>query len=329
MPIAPSSTDEVYLTCGCGTSANEIAFKLAFENFAKLFPSKADPIILSFNGSFHGRLFGSLTTTRSKAIHKVAVPSFGWPGARFPDIKHPYYLNEVYNREQEDLALADLEKQLESLSVAGVVIEPILAEGGDKLASANFYIGVQNLCKKHGALFIVDEVQTGGGATGRFWAHEHWGPRFDADIVTFAKKMQVSGLFYKSNLQSRNPELLFNPFNTDVLRLLNFQIIHRIMKIDRLMRTSEQAGHALRAGLQQLSGRLPISNVRGLGSFLAYDLPSPALANTLMHKMLKYGVNVGLCGNQSVRVRPSLVFQQKHAEVYLERLEIALQGLYN
>ena len=329
MPIAPKSTDEVYLTCGCGTSANEIAFKLAFEHFAKLFPGKKNPIILSFNGAFHGRLFGSLTTTRSKAIHKVAVPSFGWPAARFPEIRHPFYLNEAYNREQENLALADLEKQLRELSVAGVIIEPVLAEGGDKLASGNLYIGVQNLCKRYGALFIVDEVQTGGGATGRFWAHEHWGPRFDADVVTFAKKMQVSGLFYKSHLQSRNPELLFNPYNADVLRLLNFQIIHRIMKVDRLMRTSEQAGHALTAGLNSLSYRYPIRNVRGLGSFLAYDLPTPALASALVHRMLRYGVNVGLCGSQSVRVRPSLVFKQKHAELYLERLEIALKGLNN
>jgi 4-aminobutyrate aminotransferase/(S)-3-amino-2-methylpropionate transaminase len=271
----------------------------------------------------------SLSTTRSKPIHKVGIPSFAWPAATFPDIKHPYYLNETYNAEQENLALQSLEKQLQNLSVAAVILEPVLAEGGDKLASPNFYIGVQNLCKKYGAIFIVDEVQTGGGATGRFWAHEHWGPRFDADIVTFAKKLQVSGFFYKSHLQLSNSEDTSNPFNTDILRLLNFQSIHRIMKIDRLMRNSEQAGHALRAGLQDLSDKQLISNVRGLGSFLAYDLPTPALANTLVSEMLKYGVNIGTCGSQSIRVRPSLVFQQKHAEVYLERLEIALKGLYN
>ena len=313
------------MTCGCGSSANEVAFKLAFEHFAKQFPDKQSPVILSFNGASHGRLLASLSATRSKALLKVAVPAFAWPAARFPEIRHPFYLNEAYNKEQEDLALANLETQLKSLSVAGVILEPILAQGGDMLASGNLYIGIQNLCKKYGALFIVDEVQTGGGATGRFWAHEYWGPRFDADIVTFGKKMQVSGLYYKSHLQSQNPELLFNPFNTDVLRLVNLQIINRIVKIDRLIRTCELAGLALTAGLNSLSYRFPIRNIRGLGSFLAYDLASPSQASRLVHKMLKYGVHIGLSGRQTVRIRPSLVFKQKHAGVYLERLEAALK----
>lgn len=73
--------------------------------------------------------------------------------------------------------------------IAGVIVEPVLAEGGDQLASPNFYLSVQRLTKEYGAAFIVDEVQTGGGSTGKFWAYEHWGEQADPDIVTFAKKI--------------------------------------------------------------------------------------------------------------------------------------------
>ena len=327
MPYAPKGTDEVYLTCGCGSSANELAFKLAFNNFQKLFPNKPNPQILSFSGAFHGRLFGSISSTRSKPIHKVGFPAYNWPGVAFPEIKHPYFSNEAHNIEEENKSLAQVETVLRTSAIAGVIIEPILAEGGDKIASGNFYLGVQALCKKYGALFIVDEVQTGGGSTGRFWGHEHWGPRFDADIVTFAKKLQVSGLFYKSHLSTKNPEDLFNPFNTDLLRLVNFKIISRIMKIDRLIKNNEIAGHAIRHGLNELSEKYPISNIRGQGSFLAYDLPTPSQANDLVNRLLQFGVVAGMCGTQSIRVRPSLVFEQRHSQVYLEVLASALNSL--
>lgn len=327
MPIAPKGTDEVYLTCGCGTSANELAIKMAFSHFKNRFPGKSDPQILSFTGAFHGRLMGSISVTRTKSLHKIGFPSFSWQGVQFPEISYPYFHHESQNAIEESKTLAQVENIMKNSSIAGIIIEPISAEGGDKLASPNFYIGLQDLCKKYGALFIVDEVQTGGGPTGRFWGHEHWGPRFDADIVTFSKKLQVSGLFYKSQLSMKDPEDMFNTFNTDILRLMNFKIIHRIMKIDRLMKRNELAGHALVSGLYKLSEKYPISNVRGQGSFLAYDLPSPSQANAVVNKLLNYGVIAGLCGNQSVRVRPSLVFTQKHSEIYLERLEAALGSL--
>ena len=83
--------------------------------------------------------------------------------------------------------------------VAAVIIEPVLSEGGDKHASPAYFRQLRLLAKKHGAYFIVDEVQTGVGATGKFWAHEHWGLQEgeEPDFMTFSKKMQASGVFHK------------------------------------------------------------------------------------------------------------------------------------
>jgi 4-aminobutyrate aminotransferase/(S)-3-amino-2-methylpropionate transaminase len=87
--------------------------------------------------------------------------------------------------------------------VAAVIIEPVLAEGGDKHASDAYFRQLRLIAKKHGAFFIVDEVQTGVGATGKFWAHEHWGLKEgeEPDFVTFSKKMQASGIYHKKDLR--------------------------------------------------------------------------------------------------------------------------------
>jgi 4-aminobutyrate aminotransferase/(S)-3-amino-2-methylpropionate transaminase len=100
-----------------------------------------------------------------------------------------------------------------SKPVAAVIIEPILSEGGDKHASPSFFRSLRLIAKEHGAFFIVDEVQTGVGATGTFWAHEKWGLKEgeEPDFVTFSKKMQAAGVFH--NLETR-PNAPYRNYNT-------------------------------------------------------------------------------------------------------------------
>ena len=85
--------------------------------------------------------------------------------------------------------------------MAAVLVEPIQAEGGDHHASPQFFHSLQQLCKQHHLTFIVDEVQTGAGPTGKWWAHEHWNLPESPDIVTFSKKMMLGGFYYKSDLR--------------------------------------------------------------------------------------------------------------------------------
>lgn len=91
--------------------------------------------------------------------------------------------------------------------VAAVIIEPIASEGGDKHASPEFFRSLRRITKEHGVSLIVDEVQTGVGATGTFWAHEKWGLGADdaPDFVTFSKKMQAAGFFHKLETRPSQP----------------------------------------------------------------------------------------------------------------------------
>jgi len=99
--------------------------------------------------------------------------------------------------------------------IAGMIVEPIQAEGGDNYGSPQFFRKLRSLAKKFNVSFIVDEVQTGVGSTGKFWAHEHWALEEPPDIVTFAKKAQIAGFFTKKDLRLREGFRIFNTWMGD------------------------------------------------------------------------------------------------------------------
>ena len=167
----------------CGSCANENAFKAAFIAAATRRRGGAPPSdiemsscmsnqapgappykVLSFLGAFHGRLLGCLSTTHSKAIHKLDIPAFDWPIAPFPRLRYPLDANAAANAAEEARCLAAVGAILKADTrgeVVAAIVEPIQAEGGDFTASPAFFRGLQALLKDHGAYFIVDEVQTG------------------------------------------------------------------------------------------------------------------------------------------------------------------------
>lgn len=188
--IAPSGLTQV-ATLMCGSCANEVAWKSAFmyyryqhrlvnniPNFTAselsscmsnaLPGSGNDMCILSFNSSFHGRLFGSLSCSRSKDIHKIDIPAFDWPAADFPMLRYPLSENIEYNQNEEQRCIDHVEYIINNNNkkVVCIVVEPILAEGGDLHASNQFFQSLRELCTRYEILFMVDEVQTGGGACG-------------------------------------------------------------------------------------------------------------------------------------------------------------------
>lgn len=152
MAVAPKGMTNVF-TVMCGSCANENAFKTAFmykaskrrgdrdfnmEELNSCMKNEApgspdDMSILSFKQAFHGRLFGSLAATASKAIHKVDIPAFDWPKAPFPQLKYPLKDHVEYNQKVEQLALDEVERLITEAEkpVAGLIIEPIQSEGGD------------------------------------------------------------------------------------------------------------------------------------------------------------------------------------------------------
>ncbi|KAJ1655848.1 4-aminobutyrate transaminase [Dispira simplex] len=352
MKVAPTGLDQVFTTM-CGSCANELAYKAAFmyhqgktrgKNFTlanskeesscmlNLPPGSPDLSILSFKKGFHGRMFGSLSTTRSKAIHKLDIPAFPWPMAPFPQLKYPLDEHAEANATEEQRCLIEVENILEScpVPVVAVVIEPIQSEGGDNYASPAFFRALRELTRRLDVLLIVDEVQTGVGATGTFWAHEKWGldPDNGPDVVTFSKKFQAAGFYHTSKLRPTQPYRNFNTWLGDPVRALHAKAIVDTIQRDDLLALVNDVGQYVQDQLHQLAKRYPgiLLNLRGQGTFIAFDMVSPAAREKFTTAMRQLGVNMGVCGEISVRLRPMLVFQRQHANVLLEQMESVLQN---
>lgn len=233
LKVAPTGMDNIF-TAQSGSEANELAFKASMmlyrrrergegvdwtaEETASCIdnakPGSPDLAVLSFANSFHGRGFGSLSTTRSKAVHKLDIPSFDWPQAPFPQLKYPLEKNVEANQAEEKRCLEEVERLIKTwrFPVTALIVEPIQSEGGDNHASPAFFQGLRDLTKKHNVVMIVDEVQTGFGATGKFWGHAHWNLSSPPDIVTFSKKAQTAGYFFGDRMLV--PDKAYRQFNT-------------------------------------------------------------------------------------------------------------------
>lgn len=115
-----------------------------------------------------------------------------WPKAPFPMLKYPLSQHEIENARIEAECLKETENIIKTWKkkIAAVIVEPIQGEGGDNHASPSFFEGLRQITKRNDVLLIIDEVQTGVGSTGKFWAHEHWNLSSPPDMVCFSKKMQ-------------------------------------------------------------------------------------------------------------------------------------------
>ena len=345
LKAAPPGMKRVW-TSSHGSDANEMAYKAAFmlqharergdrdfsaAEIALLMlnqpPGCSKKTILSFNGAFHGRLFGLLSTTRSKPIHKLDIPAFDWPVAPFPQLQYPLEDHVEANKLEEQRCLEEVDKILARGDVAAVVVEPVQSEGGDNHALPQFFQQLRKITQDRGVFLIVDEVQTGGGGTGKFWAHEHWNLPLPPDMVTFSKKMQAAGFYYaEPDLQ---PKLAYRQFHTwcgDPLKAIIARAIIDEVQKHGLVDATAATGDYLYGQLQKLQELGQILRLRGqgMGTFIAFDMPTPDARNQLVAKLKQLGVVAGGCGDKLVRLRPLLTFGTPHADVFIDKLHQAL-----
>jgi len=353
LKVAPPGFKKV-TTMMCGSCSNENAYKMMFIWYMKklrggkldfseeemnscminLPPGAPKLSILSFHGGFHGRTLGVLSTTHSKAIHKLDIPAFDWPIASFPQYKYPLEEHVAENKKEDDRCLAEVEDLIDrynkkGVPVAGVVIEPIQSEGGDNEASPEFFQRLQKICQKTGSALLIDEVQTGGGPTGKMWCHEHFNLPKSPDIVTFSKKMQLGGYYHSEEFMVDKAYRIFNTWMGDPGKLVLLEGIVDVIMRENLLNRVQETGNVLKSGLKSLETQYPgmINSTRGRGTFLAFNAKDTALRDKIVHQLKQKGVQSGGCGEISVRLRPALTFQPQHANIFLDKLNQVLKEL--
>ncbi|KYB25522.1 4-aminobutyrate aminotransferase, mitochondrial [Tribolium castaneum] len=340
-------------TMMCGSCSNENAFKNIFIAYQRKKrgdvdfseeeksscvlnqpPGAPKLSIMSFKNAFHGRTLGSLSTTHSKYIHKIDIPSFDWPIATFPQYKYPLEDNQRENEEQDKKCLSEVEELFEKyekkgIPVAGIIVEPIQSEGGDNEASPQFFQQLQKIAKKNNAYLLIDEVQTGGGCTGKFWCHEHFNLETPPDIVTFSKKMQLGGYFHTAEMTPRQPARVFNTWMGDPGKLIILQTVLRVIKEQKLLDNVLHTGTLLKIGLLELEKEFCylLNSTRGRGTFLAVNATDSKLRDEILTKLKAKGIQSGGCGSNSVRLRPALIFQEHHANIFLDKFRQVLKEI--
>jgi L-lysine 6-transaminase len=217
--------------------------------------------------------------------------------------------------------------------IAAILIEPIQGEGGDNQFRPEFIQALERLARENACFFIVDEVQTGVGITGKMWAHEHYGVTPDA--MSFGKKTQVCGCLVGPKVDEEPQNVFKVPSRinstwggglTDMVRFGRYlEIIHE----ERLVENARVVGDHLLAGLREVQrerGGL-MSNARGRGLMIAFDLPTKDQRDKAKDAIWRNGLLVLPCGERSVRFRPPLNLSAAEADAGLDIVRKSLEQL--
>ena len=132
---------------------------------------------------------------------------------------------------------------------------------------------MQDICAKHDIVYCMDEVQTGGGPTGKIWAHEFFNLSGPPDIVTFSKKMLTGGFYNKPELSPKQAYRVFNTWVGDPGKVVLLDAVLKTIKKDNLLQNTKEAGKVLLDGMKSLEKKYPglVHSSRGIGTFIAFD----------------------------------------------------------
>lgn len=318
-----------------GALAVENALKAAFDWKTRLNKSKGIDLeagkVIHFQQAFHGRSGYTLTLTNTKDPRKyMYFPKFDWPRIVNPKLYFPITDENLDQTiEQENVAI---EQILHSISenpneIACIIIETIQAEGGDNYFRNEFFKELRRICDENEILLVLDEVQTGIGLTGKMWGYQNYD--ITPDIISFGKKTQVCGILANKEKMDQVPNNVFqessrinSTFGGNYIDMLRFKLILEVIEQENLLENVRVQGEFLKGELEKLQAKHPqMTNVRGMGLFLAFDLPSDEDRSAFINKCFENKLIVLPCGVQSVRFRPHLNVKREDLEKAIEIIE--------
>lgn len=341
--IAPMDNSLVYLA-NSGTEAVESAIKLAMYKTGR---SK----FLGFLGAFHGRTLGSLSFTASKAVQRESYK----PGVYVHHLPYPNPYRPVLtpndSQNAGDAVLDYLEEQifhslLDPEDIAGILIEPIQGEGGYVVPAPGFFPRLREICDTYGIMLIVDEIQSGVGRTGQWWAIEH--EDVQPDVVCFAKGvgsgMPIGGIIARKEHMVWGPGSHGSTFGGNPVAAAAALATLNVIQQEGLMDKAAATGGAIMDSLREMQARHPsIGDVRGRGLMIGVEFVldqqtkkrAVDLRNTIIQDAFEEGLLLIPCGRNAIRMTPALnispamvaeglqIFEKsltKAEELYLSRL---------
>ena len=331
--VTPDGLDQVFL-CNSGAEAVEASIKLARKATGR-------SEIIAFLGAFHGRTYGALSLTASKAKYRAGV------GPLLPGVHHvtyPNHLRECTHAAGERCEISEgdrIEELFRTLvsadSVAAIIVEPVLGEGGYVVPDRIFLRRLREICDDHGILLIADEVQSGIGRTGRWFAVDHFG--VVPDIITVAKALgngvPIAAIVAKHSLMSAwHPGEHGSTYGGNPIACAAALAVLQTIEADGVL------DHATAMGaraMERMSGWQTwcreLSDVRGLGLMLGLEfrhaeerMPAPEVVSALRAAALRRDLLVLSCGidDNVIRVIPPLTITQEELDRGLDVLEESL-----
>jgi L-lysine 6-transaminase len=324
-----------------GALAVENALKTAFDWKARRNRSRGvaggpGGQVIHFRQAFHGRSGYTLSLTNTDPVKTDLFPKFDWPRIDNPKLTFPLTPEtERAAAAAEQAALDQIRRVFEERgdAVAAIIIEPIQAEGGDNHFRGEFLRALQAVAREREVFFILDEVQTGVGLTGRMWAHQHWD--LSPDAISFGKKAQVCGCLVGRKVDEvpdnvfRVSSRLNSTFGGNLTDMVRFGRYLEIITAERMVENAAEVGGLLLReleGLQQELGGL-ITGARGRGLMIAFDMDTAERRRRAVEKIREGGLLLLGCGERSIRFRPPLNLDAGEAAKGIDVIRRSLKAL--
>jgi L-lysine 6-transaminase len=320
-----------------GALAVENGLKVAFDwkvrmNFKKGYKNEKGQQVIHFKEAFHGRSGYTMSLTNTDPNKIMYFPKFNWPRITNPKIKLPLEKNLEEIVKLEKQAIDEIKSAIKNNpdDIAVLIIEPIQCEGGDNFFRKEFFIELRTITEENGILLMFDEVQSGFGITGKFWAYEYY---VNPDIIAFGKKSQQCGIMVSDRIN----DIEDNCFNVsgrinstwggNLVDMVRSTQIMNVMVEEKLVENSERRGKYLLNRLYEIQNLFPelISNAHGLGLLCSFDMPSAEIRNEFRKIAEKEKLLILGCGVKTIRFRPMLNITDDELEEGLQVIEKVLR----
>ncbi|MGJ6979229.1 L-lysine 6-transaminase [Aestuariimicrobium soli] len=318
-----------------GAAAVENALKVCFDwksrhNEANGRSPELGTKVMHLEHAFHGRSGYTMSLTNTDPNKVARYPKFpDWPRIASPYVAEGRDQSAV---EAEALAQAERAFAEHPHDIACFIAETVQGEGGDHHFRSEFLRAMRDLCHAHDALFVLDEVQTGGGMSGKAWAYQHHAVQ--PDVVSFGKKLQVCGIMAGGRVDEV-PDNVFtvssrinSTWGGNLTDMVRARRILEVIESDQLMNNAALEGDHLLGRLTEISARHAVaSNPRGLGLMCAVTLENTALRDRVLSAMMEEKIIMLGCGERSVRLRPPLTVERAAIDRTCDALDRVLGSL--